>query len=143
WVPFGRKTATLSFSLARPLKKHGITFVRAYVEHVSTQRRLVLARYTEIPYDYLLIATGPRADHQAIPGVAGLFNATESIWTERTAVEAGHALERFLEQPGPAVIGAAQGGNYLSAAYEFALQLDDALRRRGLRGRAPLTFVTP
>jgi sulfide:quinone oxidoreductase len=143
WMPFGRKTATLSFPLAHALEKHGITFVRAYVEHVSTERRIVLAHYTEIPYDYLLITTGPRADHQAIPGVAGLLKATEAIWTEQSAVEAGHALERFLEQPGPVVIGAAQGVTYLSAAYEFALQLDYALRRRGLRARAPLTFVTP
>jgi sulfide:quinone oxidoreductase len=103
----------------------------------------VLAQYTEIPYDYLLIATGPRADGVAIPGVAGLLGATESLWSERTAVEAGHALERFLEQPGSAVIGVAQGTTYQSGAYEFALQLDYALRRRGLRERAPLTFVTP
>jgi sulfide:quinone oxidoreductase len=59
------------------------------------------------------------------------------------AIEAGHALERFLEQPGPAVIGASEGVTYLSAAYEFALQLDDVLRRRGLRECAPLAFVTP
>ena len=35
WVPFGRKTATLGFPLAHALKKHGITFVRAYVEHTD------------------------------------------------------------------------------------------------------------
>ncbi len=99
--------------------------------------------YREIPYDYLVIATGPRADGTAIPGVSGQFNATTSIWSERAAVDAAHAVERFLEQPGPAVVGAAPGASYLSAAYEFALSLDDALRRRGTRDAATLTFVTP
>ena len=129
WVPFGRTTNTMSFPLARPLQRRGIAFVHAYAEHVSVERRIVLAGQRDIPYDYLLITTGPRADSPAIPGVTGQFNATETIWKERSAVEAGHALERFLAQPGPVVIGAAQGAAYLSGAYEFALLLDYELRR--------------
>lgn len=143
WVPFGRTTGSIGFSIASGLRRQGITFVHAFVEHVSTQRKIVLARNEEIPYDYLLIATGPRADSTAIPGVSGEFNTTTSIWTERGAVEAGHALERLLNEPGPVVVGAAQGAAYISAAYEFALLLDDALRRKGVRDRVPLTFVTP
>src|SRR5438128_1913843 len=114
WVPLGQRP--LSFPLGPALQKHGIHFVHARVERIFPERQVVLAQYKEIPYDYLLIATGPRADGVAIPGVAGQFNATESIWTEQTAVEAAHSLERFLDAPGPAVIGLAQGARYLNAA---------------------------
>lgn len=143
WVPFGRKTSTLGFSIATALSAHGIGFVRAPADRVDPERHVVLADGKEIPYDYLLVATGPRADGTAIPGVSGQFNATTSIWSEASAVESGRALEHLLAQPGPVVIGAAQGAAYLSAAYEFALSLDAALRRRGMRDQATLTFITP
>ncbi len=143
WVPFGRSSGTISFPIAPGLTRRGIRFVQARVDRVEAERRIVCAGDRELPYDYLLIATGPRADGTAIPGVSGQFNATTSIWSETTAVEARHTLERFLDRPGPVVVGAAQGASYLSAAYEFALSLDYALRQRGTRDHATLTFVTP
>lgn len=143
WVPFGRSTGAISFPIKVGLTRRGIRFVHARVDRVEAERRVVCAKEEEIPYDYLLIATGPRADGTAIPGVSGQFNATSSIWSETTAVDARHELERFLARPGPVVVGAAQGAAYLSAAYEFALTLDHALRRRGARDRATITFVTP
>src|SRR5919109_2123882 len=110
WTPLGQRPLTLP--LAPALQKHGIRFVHARVEHIFPERRVVLAQYKEIPYDYLLIATGPRADGVAIPGVSGEFNATESIWTEQTAVEAARGLEHFLDDPGPAGVGVAPGARH-------------------------------
>ncbi len=143
WVPFGRRVGTIGFSIKKGLERHGIAFVQERAEHIDPDRRVVRAQDREIPYDYLVIATGPRADGTAIQGVSGQFNATTSIWSELSAVDATHAMEQFLAQPGPAVVGAAPGAQYLSAAYEFALSLDYALRRRGTRDAATLTFVTP
>lgn len=149
WVPFGQRTGMAGFSLPGRLDRSGIAFVRALVERINPERRVVAATYqgrtTELPYDYLIIATGPRADGTAIPGVAGEFDATTSLWSETSAVDTRHALEGFLdlEQPGPVVVGLAPGASYLSAAYEFVLTLDHELRRRGTRARASLTFVTP
>jgi sulfide:quinone oxidoreductase len=139
----GRRPHAIGFPLARALARRHIHFVHAYVQHVSVERRLVLAGAQEIPYDYLIIATGPRADSRAIPGVYGPLNAVHSIGDEQRALEAGAALQSYLQQPGPAVIGAARGAAYIHAAYEFALLLDHALRRRGARTQASLTFVTP
>ena len=143
WVPFGRKLSTIGFSIAPALARCHMRFVRASADRVDPEQRIVLADGKKIPYDYLLVATGPRADGTAIPGVSGQFNASTSIWSEAPAVEAGRALEHMLDHPGPVVIGAAQGAAYLSAAYEFALSLDAALRRRGTRAQATLTFITP
>jgi sulfide:quinone oxidoreductase len=41
------------------------------------------------------------------------------------------------------IIGAAQGASCFGPAYEFAFILETALRRRKVRDRVPMTFVTP
>ena len=42
----------------------------------------------------------------------------------------------------PVVIGAAQGASCFGPAYEFAMIVDADLRKRKLRDRVPMTFVT-
>jgi len=42
-----------------------------------------------------------------------------------------------------AEVGAAPGASCIGPAYEFAFELDHLLRKRGLRHRVPITFVTP
>lgn len=49
---------------------------------------------------------------------------------------------RFLQDPGPVVVGAFQGASCFGPAYEYALALETDLRRRKLRDRVPMTFVT-
>jgi sulfide:quinone oxidoreductase len=61
----------------------------------------------------------------------------------REAQEAGEAWRRFLDAPGPMVIGCAPGASCLGPAYEFAFEVDHALKRRKMRHRVPITFVTP
>jgi sulfide:quinone oxidoreductase len=59
------------------------------------------------------------------------------------AEEARDALRAFLAEPGPMVVGCAPGASCIGPAYEFALQVDHLLRRRRMRHRVPITFVTP
>ena len=40
------------------------------------------------------------------------------------------------------MVGAVQGASCFGPAYEFAFILDTELRKRGLRDRVPMTFVT-
>ena len=49
---------------------------------------------------------------------------------------------RFVENPGPIVVGAVQGASCFGPAYEFAMILDTELRRRKIRDQVPMTFVT-
>lgn len=47
-----------------------------------------------------------------------------------------------MADPGPIVIGAVQGASCFGPAYEFALILDNDLRKRRIRNKVPMTFVT-
>ena len=44
--------------------------------------------------------------------------------------------------PGPIVVGAVQGASCYGPAYEFAMIMDTDLRRRKIRDKVPMTFVT-
>ena len=50
--------------------------------------------------------------------------------------------QEFLKNPGPVVIGAMPGASCFGPAYEFTFILDTDLRRRKLRNKVPITFVT-
>ena len=58
------------------------------------------------------------------------------------ALHARGAWERFLADPGPVVIGTAQGGSCFGASYEFALNVRHRIEKAGLADVAPVTFVT-
>ena len=141
-VPFRRRPDEAGFPIGPALTRKGIRFRVARVDRVDAARRLVLAREEEIPYDFLLIATGPEVDSRSVPGLGGEFNAAHFLHTESGALETAAAVEQFLRSPGAAVVGVAGNAAYLSPAYEFMLCLDAALRRQGTRDQANLTFVT-
>jgi sulfide:quinone oxidoreductase len=142
-VPFGCRVDRIGFPLAPSLQRRGMQFRHASIERIFPERRVVLADREEIPYDHLLVATGPWAERSTVEGIAGAFGGAHSIWTEEAADEAQRALERLQERPGPVVVGIAPGAAYQSAAYEFVLWLDHTLRRRNLRDQATITFITP
>ena len=50
--------------------------------------------------------------------------------------------EAFCASPGPMVVGAVQGASCFGPAYEYALTAVTDLRRRKIRDRVPMTFVT-
>jgi sulfide:quinone oxidoreductase len=50
--------------------------------------------------------------------------------------------QKFLDNPGPVVIGAMPGASCFGPAYEFAFILDTDLRKRKLRNKVPITYVT-
>ncbi|MDO9189211.1 MAG: NAD(P)/FAD-dependent oxidoreductase, partial [Sulfurimicrobium sp.] len=58
------------------------------------------------------------------------------------AVKAGEAWNDFVKDPGPIVVGAVQGASCYGPAYEFAFIMDTDLRRRRIRDKVPMTFIT-
>ena len=58
-------------------------------------------------------------------------------------MKAHDAFEAFCKNPGPIVVGAVQGASCFGPAYEFAYILDTELRKRRIRDRVKMTFVTP
>lgn len=142
WLPFGlRKKEDITFDVREPLEKHGVRFRLGEVTRFSLDNRTITTKSGDQSYDYLLIATGPKPNHNAIPGL-GPRGYTQSIMTLPEAEKARAAFEKFLEAPGPVVVGGVQGASCFGAAYEFLFNMAHQLKKRGIADRAPLTYLT-
>jgi sulfide:quinone oxidoreductase len=143
WVPFGkRKREDITFPLEPVFQSKGIGFANVDVTRIDLSNRFVEdGRGTKWPYDYLVIATGPKLDYRAVKGL-GPEGHTQSIFTWNEADRARQAFESFVTDPGPVVVGGVQGASCFGAAYEFLFNMAYELKKRGLSSRAPLTYVT-
>ncbi|HLG22565.1 MAG TPA: FAD/NAD(P)-binding oxidoreductase, partial [Candidatus Manganitrophaceae bacterium] len=143
WVAVGWRTRKeISFPLAPILQKRGIEFIHAAAERIEPEQNRVLTAKGEVPYDYLIIATGPKLNFAAVPGL-GPSGHTQSVCTIDHAEQAWGSYQTFLKDPGPIVVGAAQGASCFGPAYEMAFIFDVDLRRKRLRRKVPIIFVTP
>lgn len=150
WVPFGWRTPEqISFPLRPALERKGVEFQHAVARKIDPERQEVevspvnaAERVETMRYDYLLIATGPYVQFDAVPGLGPHGGFTESICTADHAVRAGKAWKEFLKSPGPVMVGATQGAACYGAAYEFVFNLEYALRHAGVREKVPVTYVT-
>ena len=143
WVVVGWRQPDQVLVPIRPnVEQKGIRFIASPVSRIdAADNRLELADGQSVDYDYLVLATGPELAFDEIPGL-GPEGHTQSVCTTPHASHASEAYERFLENPGPVVVGAVQGASCFGPAYEFAMILDADLRKRKLRDRVPITFVT-
>lgn len=123
--------------------RQGMGFSSAGAKRVvPAENRIELNDGTSLAYDYLVIATGPHLAFDEVEGLGPEQGFTQSVCTGAHATATANAFDRFLENPGPVIIGAAQGASCYGPAYEFAMIVDTELRRRKLRDRVPMTFVT-
>jgi sulfide:quinone oxidoreductase len=143
WVAVGwRKQEEIEIDLAEIMRRKGIRLLTQGAQRVQpAENRVELKDGTSIDYDYLVIATGPELAFDEIPGL-GPEGYTQSICHVDHASRARDAVEKLAANPGPVVIGAVQGASCFGPAYEFLFILETELRRRKLRDRVPMTFVT-
>ena len=133
----------ITVELRPHLEKEGIAFVAQPVASIlAEENRLRLADGALLDYDYLVITTGPRLAFDEVPGSGPVGGFTHSICTTDHAERTFAAYERFLQNPGPVVVGAMPGASCFGPAYEFAFILDADLRKRKLRHKVPITYVT-
>jgi len=131
------------FDLAQNLRRRGIGFSAAGARRLHPERnRLELGDGSLLDYDYLVIAAGPRAAFDTIEGL-GPDGYTHSLCHADHLHGCVRDWNRLLANPGPVVVGAAQGATCFAPAYESALFMEHELRARKLRERVPMTFVTP
>jgi sulfide:quinone oxidoreductase len=144
WVAVGwRKPEETSVELGPYLAKHGVDFVAQPVARIAAADNAVeLAGGRRLDYDFLVIATGPKLAFDEIEGFGRELGHTQSICTLDHACETYRHYEQFLADPGHIVVGAVQGASCFGPAYEFALIVDADLRKRKLRSKVPMTFVT-
>ncbi|MBN2630257.1 MAG: NAD(P)/FAD-dependent oxidoreductase [Rhodobacteraceae bacterium] len=144
WVAVGwRARKDVSVDLAPAMKKKGITFIPIAAEKLHPEEnRILLVNGESVSYDYLVIATGPELAFDEIPGFGPHGGHTQSVCHVDHAEKAQVAFEELLKNPGPVIIGAAQGASCFGPAYEFLFILETALRRAKIRDKVPMTFVT-
>lgn len=143
WLAVGwRKLDEITLPVAPHMRRRGIGWRGDGVQAIDAEANAVVTTTGErLPYDYLVLCTGPHLAFDEVPGL-GPDGHTHSICTAAHAEHAHRAYEAFLQDPGPVVIGAVQGTSCFGPAYEFAMILDADLRKRRLRDRVPMTFVT-
>lgn len=137
-----RDPEAIEIPLAPILKKFGIDFIDVGAKRIHPQEnRIELNDGRSVNYDYLVIATGPRLAFNEIEGL-GPEGHTQSICTTGHASHAAKGWDEFVKNPGPIVVGAVQGASCFGPAYEFAFIMDTDLRKRKLRDKVPMTYVT-
>ena len=143
WIPpKWRKPEDLKIELAPVMLKKGIEFIQkaaAKVDPVNNQ--VQLDDGSAVAYDFLIIATGPRLAFDEVPGLGPDGYTSSVCHVDHAAVAAGD-WEKFMENPGPIVIGAVQGASCYGPAYEYLMILETELRNKKIRDKVPMTFVT-
>jgi len=148
WIAVGwRKREDIILQIRPLLERKGIQFIAKTVTKIDAEAsKLVLAGGTadeqELAYDYLVITTGPKLSFDEVPGAGPHGGHTHSVCTVDHAEAFWRDYQEFLKNPGPIVVGAMPGASCFGPAYEFAFIVDADLRKRKLRNKVPITFVT-
>lgn len=144
WVAVGwRERKDITVQAGPCLQRKGIAFVPKAVTGIDAQAgTLSLDGGESLAYDYLVIATGPKLAFEEVPGAGPHGGHTHSICTVGHAEMFFADYQKFLQDPGPVVVGAMPGASCFGPAYEMAFILDADLRKRKLRDKVPMTFVT-
>lgn len=145
WLALGlREESEVAFALEPLLAGRKIDLQPQAMRTIQPEEnRLVLADGTELPYDYLVLATGICPDWERVPGVEPGAGVHSVILPWEAAAAYGAYCQFLKRGGGPVVIAAAAGAAILGPVYEYAFLLDADLRRRGLRVRVPITLITP
>ncbi|MBK9360421.1 MAG: FAD-dependent oxidoreductase [Rubrivivax sp.] len=144
WVAVGwRQREEVILQVAPLLARKGIDFVPRPVTKIDAEgSRLEFADREPLAYDYLVITTGPKLSFDEVPGAGPHGGHTHSVCTVDHAQRFWAEYQTFLQDPGPVVIGAMPMASCFGPAYEMAFILDADLRKRKLRHKVPITFVT-
>ncbi len=144
WVAVGwRERSAVTLPIGPMLERKGIRFVASAVSAIDAPaNRVTLENGQALDYDYLVVTTGPKLSFDEVPGAGPHGGHTHSVCTVGHAEMFWAEYQKFLESPGPIVVGAMPGASCFGPAYEFAFILDADLRKRKLRHKVPMTFVT-
>jgi len=138
-----RERKHVEFPMRSYLERKGIDFVSTGVKRVHPeQNQLELNDGKKLSYDYLVIATGPKLAFEEVEGLGPNGGFTHSVCTLDHAMKSHDEWEQFCKNPGPIVVGAVQGASCFGPAYEYAFIMETDLRRRKIRDKVPITFVT-
>jgi sulfide:quinone oxidoreductase len=143
WLIMGsRRQADITLGVADILEPRGIAFIHETVQAVKPDELKVCTEKQEYPYDYLVISTGPYLSCEEIPGLSPDKGYTHCTFTMDYALKSREAWKRVLENPGPIVLGSTQMASCFGPYYELAFEMDYELRKRKMRHKVPITYLT-
>jgi sulfide:quinone oxidoreductase len=144
WLAVGWRTREkITVPIGRYLQKQKINFIPKPVNEIDAANNLLKLEGDEsVEYDYLVITTGPRLAFEEIPGSGPNGGYTQSICTVDHAEKCYEDFNRLVAEPGPVIVGAAAFASCFGPAYEYAAVLDTALKKKKIRNKVPMTFVT-
>jgi len=143
WVAVGwRDRKAITFPIRPYLAKKEIDFIPQPVSRIDAEgNALEFPDGSRVTYDYLIIATGPKLAFDEVPG-SGPGGSTVSICTIDHAEHAYEGYSQLMQDPGPVIVGAMPSASCFGPAYEFAFIVNRDLRKRRLRHKVPMTYVT-
>jgi sulfide:quinone oxidoreductase len=137
-----RSREDITFPIRPYLERKGINFISVGAKRVNPEKNQVeLENGETVDYDFLVIATGPKLAFDEVEGL-GPNGFTHSVCNVDHAMKSNNEWEDFIKNPGPIVVGAVQGASCFGPAYEYAFIMETDLRRRKIRPKVPMTFVT-
>ncbi|MBP6763636.1 MAG: NAD(P)/FAD-dependent oxidoreductase [Rubrivivax sp.] len=148
WVAVGWRTREEVIMKVGPLlERKGIRFIAKPVTQIDADGSKLLLDGGQpgeesLAYDYLVITTGPKLSFDEVPGAGPHGGHTHSVCSVDHAQKFWAEYQEFLKNPGPVVVGAMPMASCFGPAYEFAFILDADLRKRKMRNKVPITFVT-
>ncbi len=145
WVPFGRRALKdIRFDLRDVFRKHHINFIEEAAQRVDPDINTVyLPDGKTLTYDYLVAATGVQMNFDVVDGLKPEDGMIQNIVIPKLALKTKDAFEALVKDPGPVVVGATQGASCMGAAYEYLFNMDKELRRRHVRNKVTLYWITP
>jgi sulfide:quinone oxidoreductase len=145
FIPFGGYGADDVVRPRRELLATGVEFLLGEVDRIDApQSRVVLQDGRQIHYDYLVLASGTTPRPDQTPGMLGpqWHQSIFDFYTLEGAQALAAAWERF--DHGQLVVHITEMPIKCPVApLEFAFLAEASLRRRGLRDRVEIVFVTP
>ena len=145
WLPFGDETEERIVRERGSTIGKGITWHRAAVKAIDTERRQVeLANADSLSYDFLIIASGTEIRPDMIEGMLdkGWHQTIFDFYTLEGAKGLQKALANF--DGGRLVLNLVEMPIKCPVApLEFAFLADAYLTRRGIRDKTELVYVTP
>ncbi len=145
WVAVGwRKRDDITFPVEKYLNAKNIQFIAARCDTIdAANNQLALSNGQTVSYDYLVIATGPKLYFEEVQGAGPHGGHTHSICSVDHAELAYDAYQQLLAKgSGHIVIGAMPFASCFGPAYEFAFIVDSDLRKRGIRNKYKMTYVS-
>jgi sulfide:quinone oxidoreductase len=144
WLIMGwRRPEDITLMAGDILRRKGIEFVHDGAKQVdAVASKVVTSKGLELPYEFLLISTGPYLSFDEIPGLGPDKGYTSCTFTLDHALKTSKEWKKVLENPGPIVLGSAQMVSCFGPSYELAFEMDMDLRRRKMRHKVPILYIT-